>query len=127
PVAQLHPAHDLPLGERQVRERDHHEVDHDERLDEAHPPVDGLRHAFTTSTSGWRSPACSSATRTTPSSSLRLIRARSSTEVPLERTSTASPFAIPRLRASPDASSTSRPGRWNSSSTTRSTAGLEKS
>jgi hypothetical protein len=50
-VAQLHPPHDLTLGEREVGERDHHEVDDDERLDEAHPPVDRRRtHARTTST-----------------------------------------------------------------------------
>ena len=29
-VAQLHPPHHLPLGERQVGERDQDEVDHDE-------------------------------------------------------------------------------------------------
>src|SRR4029078_7861167 len=111
-VAQLHPSHDLALGEGEVRERDHHEGDDDERLDEAHPPVDGLCHAFVTSTSGWRSPACSSATRTTPSSSLRLTRARSSTEIPSERTSTESPFAIPRLPASPARTRTARARRW---------------
>ena len=32
PVAELHAAHHLALGERQVRERDEHEVDHDEAL-----------------------------------------------------------------------------------------------
>ena len=37
------------------------------------------------------SPACSSATRATPSTSRRSTRARSSTEVPFERTRTASP------------------------------------
>ena len=43
PVAELHPRHHLPLGERQVGERHHDEVDHDEGLDQAHPPL-GLRH-----------------------------------------------------------------------------------
>ncbi len=45
-----------------------------------------------------------------------LTRARSSTDVPFERTTTASPFAIPRLSASAVESSTSRVGRWKPSS-----------
>ena len=95
-VAQLHPPHHLPLGERQVREADEDEVDDDERLDRGDPPGRAVRagreedvrqaHGFTTSTSRWRSAACSSGTRATPSTSFRLTRARSSTEVPFERT-----------------------------------------
>ena len=125
-VAQLHPSHDLALCQREVGERRHDEVDHDERLDQADVPLDLGRHALITSTDGWRSPACSSATRATPSIRLRFTRARSSTEVPFDWTSTASPVAIPRESASARESSTSRSGRWKPSAATRSTAGPEK-
>ena len=53
----------------------------------------------------------------------RSTRARSSTEVPFERTTTVSPVAIPRRSASAADSSSSRSGRWNWSSGTRSTCG----
>ena len=77
-VAELHPAHHLALGQRQVREGGHDEVDDDHALDHGDPP--GLVHvAFTTSTSRWSSPACSSAIRAVPAASARLTRARSAT------------------------------------------------
>src|SRR6185503_10451860 len=135
PVAQLHPAHDLALDERQVGEAEQHEVDDDHGLDERDPPRLAARaapheepaHALTTSTSAWRSAACSSATRATPSTSVRSMRARSSTEVPFERIVTRSPLEMPRRPASPLESATSSSGRWNWSSATRSTWCPEKS
>src|SRR5262249_6662878 len=109
-VAELHPPHHLALGKRQGRERDQGDVDDHERLDQRDPP--GLavdvenerRHALSTSTVGWRSPACSSAIRTTPGISLRSSRARSSTLVPFDLTCTRSPFPISRRSASAVAS-----------------------
>ena len=55
------------------------------------------------------------------------MRARSSTEVPLDETVTDSPLRRPRARASARESSTSAAGRWNCSSGVRSTAVPEKS
>src|SRR4029079_1869581 len=133
-VAQLHATHDLALGERQIRKRDEDEVDDDVSLDRRDPPrlgvvarrgEEGRDHCFTTSTSGCKSPACSSATRATPSTSFRFTRARSSSEVPFERTSTVSPLATARLEASAVESSISAGGRWKPSSSTRSTKGPE--
>ena len=74
-----------------------------------------------------RSPACSRAMRATPARRSLAIFARSCTDVPLCDTVTVAPFAIPRAFASAAASSTSACGRWNWSSSTRSTAGPEKS
>ena len=70
PVAELHAAHDLALGERQVGEADHDEVDDHERLDHADPPGLVSVTSFTTSTSRWRSAACSSAMRAVPAGSV---------------------------------------------------------
>src|SRR5262249_11082443 len=123
PVAVLEASEELPLEPRRVRECGHHEVDEDRRLDERDPP--DLSHLLT-STEVCRSPACSSAIRTTPGRSSRVRRARSVTDVPFDRTVTSSPLWIPRACASGSASCTSASGRWNCSSGTRSTAAPEK-
>ena len=46
-VAELHPAHHLPLDQRQVREEAEQDVDDDQRLDERDPPRLVRRHAVT--------------------------------------------------------------------------------
>src|SRR2546423_1902714 len=65
--------------------------------------------------------------RATPDFRRLLMVARSSIEVPFERTSTGSPRFTPRRLASLAESSISGAGRWNWSSGTRSTAAPEKS
>src|SRR5207237_622740 len=115
PVAVLHPAEQLPLEPGRVGERDHHEVDDHEGLDDRDPP--GLAHSLLASTGPECSPAAWSAgTSARPSRRRLLTFARSATEVPFDRTVTVSPFAIPRARASARESSTCAPGRWNCSS-----------
>jgi len=88
-------------------------------------------HAVTsvraTSTAPRTSPANSRATRATPSLKVLLTRARSVTDAPPPLKVTSSPVAIPSRFASAGESSTSACGRWNWSSSTRSTAGPEKS
>src|SRR5262249_14547142 len=125
PVAELHPAEQLALEPGQVREADEQHVDDDDRLDDRDPP--GLVHALTSTVPPCRPAACSSGTRATPARTALVTRARSWTEVPLCETVTVAPFAIPRLRASARESEISAPGRWNCSSSIRSTAGPEKS
>src|SRR5205823_680983 len=124
-VATLHPAEELALEEGRVRERDHHQVDDHERLDQRDPPR--LGHRLFTRTFCARPGTCSRAARATPGVSSAFTRARSSREVPFELTTTASPSAIRRFSASTGASSISAGGRWNWSSGTRSTAGPENS
>src|SRR4029077_19097060 len=99
-IAERHPPHRLPLRQRQVREGEEDEVHDHERLDDRDPPRLAVhvqeegRHALSTSTVGWSSPACSSAMRTTPCISCLLSFARSARLVPFERTSTRSPSRI---------------------------------
>ena len=83
--------------------------------------------AFTTSTSRWSSPACSSATRATPGRARALTRARSS---PTSRSSgreTSSPVAICRALRVLGARARPRLGPLELELGTRSTAGPEKS
>src|SRR5205823_1064481 len=88
-VAQLHPAEELALEQRRVRERDHDQVDDHERLDQRDPP--GLGHALFTRTLCWKPGTCSRGARAMPGVSRSFTRARSSTEVPFELTTTLSP------------------------------------
>src|SRR5207247_1154400 len=124
-LAELHAAEELALEESRVRERDHDQVDDHEGLDQRDPPR--LGHAGFTSTCACRPAAWSRAIRTVPARRSCAIRARSSTDVPFDLTTTSAPERMPRARASPADSSISGPGRWNWSSGTRSTAGPEKS
>ncbi len=62
-----------------------------------------------------------------PGRSFLLTRARSVVATSPALSVTVSPLAIPRVFASAGASSTSAAGRWNWSSSIRSTAGPEKS
>src|SRR5262249_17487610 len=128
PIAELHAAEQLALQPGRVGERDHDQVDDHERLDERDPPhlVHDELQAIVTGPLR-TAPACSSGISAVPSCSPARTRARSVTDVPLLPTVTSSPAATPRRRASARASSTSAPGRWNSSSGTRSTAAPEKS
>src|SRR5262249_6323188 len=107
PVAELHPSEGLALEPGRVRERDHHEVDDEERLGQRDPPRLGRVAHLRTSTIACSSPASGLATRTVPAATSCAIRARSATLVPFELTVTVSPAAIPRARASARASSTS--------------------
>src|SRR5207302_4684819 len=129
-VTELQASQHLSLGPRQVRERDHDEVDDHEGLDDRDPP--GLGHrastpAGATSTSPLSPPACSFGTRTMPARWLLLTRARSVTALPADESTTSSPVRMARRSASARESSASACGRWNWSSATRSTAGPEKS
>ncbi len=116
-VTELHPPHQLPLDQRQVREEPEEDVDDDHRLDQRDPP--GLFHALTTSSAFATSTmpaspsACSSGTRAMPARRWRLMRAESVIALPLEPTVTRSPVAILRRRASSAESSSSGCGGWN--------------
>src|SRR5258707_582103 len=72
-VASLHAAHRLALEPRQVRERDHDEVDDDPGLDDRDPPglvLHAITSARATSTVPSTSPANSRATSATPGCTL---------------------------------------------------------
>ena len=84
PVAELHAAEELALDPRHVREHAQQQVDDQEGLDERRSTR--ARSLSPPRPDAPRSPACSAAIRTTPATSLLLTRARSSTEVPFERT-----------------------------------------
>src|SRR5436190_306897 len=109
-VAELHAPESLALEQRRIGEGQQDEIDDHEALDRADPPR--LAHLLT-STVGCRSPAWPSAMRATPVFRRLLIAARSSTEVPFERTLTGSPRFTPRRLASLAESSISGAGRWN--------------
>ena len=118
PVAELHAPEQLALEPGRVRESEQDEVDDQERLDGVDPPglVQLLGHqAVSTCTRSPRPSAYSDAIRTMPVRSLRFTCARSSRVVPFEATARRRPVAIPRVRASSWASSTSASGRWNAS------------
>src|SRR5581483_559696 len=132
-VAELHPAHQLPLDQRQVGEEAEDDVDDHQSFDEGDPP--GLRRghaltssrAFSSSTMPPSPSACSIATRAIPLRRRRLTRAGSVIALPFVPTVTRSPVEMFRQAASSTESSSSGCGRWNWSSMTRSTAAPEKS